>query len=364
MKIEICEQMVQAWLQHIKQCEITQTNWKVSPLRLDGISDAEIDEVDKFMKEVQASLNENLDDESKTALQELLDEDLDIDKKKKSTKTKKLNIFKNSTPKQFIRQCEIDVVGCKLDDGITERLYLIDTAFHRTGLGYHDAVATVAKKIVRALLVAVLVFGESAPIMIGFVSPKCSVAIESEIEKTVRGIRTILGKLSRYSNIEIEVYFNEKFTNDIYLPLLDKIDELNDDNDLFMRAMNLAKLAEQNRTSTGVLPSIVSTVPATTERTPRGQNETTVFDILNSVIDKGKMTSTLLSYLQTCAYTREKFNLPTFPMLVSEANFLKIGYDPCRYYRKTININGTIYRVCSQWIPERIYRLEEWYKTL
>jgi hypothetical protein len=196
MKIEICEQMVQSWLQHIKQCEITQTNWKVSPLRLDSISDAEIDEVDKFMKEVQASLNENLNDVNKTALQELLDEELDDVQKKKKSKTKKLNIFKNSTPRQFIRQCEIDVVGCKLDDGITERIYLIDTAFHKTGLGYPDAVARDAKKIVRALVVAVLVFGESAPIMIGFVSPKCSVDKEAEIEKVVGGIRTILSKSS------------------------------------------------------------------------------------------------------------------------------------------------------------------------
>ena len=42
MKIEICEQMVQSWLQHYKQCEIVQTNWKISPLRLRGISDADI----------------------------------------------------------------------------------------------------------------------------------------------------------------------------------------------------------------------------------------------------------------------------------------------------------------------------------
>ena len=39
MKIEICEQMVQSWLQNYKQCEIVQTNWKVSPLRLRSITD-------------------------------------------------------------------------------------------------------------------------------------------------------------------------------------------------------------------------------------------------------------------------------------------------------------------------------------
>ena len=178
MKIEICEQMVQSWLHHIKQCEIVQTNWKVSPLRLRGISDADIDALGKFMKEFQEELNQILQDETKATLQEYLDEDTFVDeevtteKRKKIAKLKKLNIFKKNKARQFIRQCEIDVVGCKLEDGITERIYLVDTAFHKTGLGYHDPVATVVKKIVRALVIAVIVFGESVPVTVAFVSPK------------------------------------------------------------------------------------------------------------------------------------------------------------------------------------------------
>ena len=68
MKIEICEQMVQSWLQHYKQCEIVQTNWKISPLRLRGISDADIAELERFMKEFQKQLNQILEDETKESL--------------------------------------------------------------------------------------------------------------------------------------------------------------------------------------------------------------------------------------------------------------------------------------------------------
>ena len=32
MKIEICEQMLQSWLLNCKLCEISQVNWKISPL--------------------------------------------------------------------------------------------------------------------------------------------------------------------------------------------------------------------------------------------------------------------------------------------------------------------------------------------
>ena len=61
MKIEICEQMVQSWLQNYKQCEIVQTNWKVSPLRLRSISDADIVELEIFMNDFQDELNKILE---------------------------------------------------------------------------------------------------------------------------------------------------------------------------------------------------------------------------------------------------------------------------------------------------------------
>ena len=207
MKIEICEQMVQSWLQNYKQCEIVQTNWKVSPLRLRSITDDDIAELETFMKEFNNQLEQNLD------------------------------IFKKSTARQFIRQCEIDVVGCKLDEGITDHIYLVDTAFHKTGLGYHEPIATVVKKIFRALVVAVLIFGENVPVTVAFVSPKCSDTLYPEIDNVVNKLRKMLLTRSRYKDIAIELYFNEKFTTDIYIPLMDEIDELNDDNDLFMRAM-------------------------------------------------------------------------------------------------------------------------------
>ena len=377
MKIEICEQMVQSWLQHYKQCEIVQTNWKVSPLRLRGITDADIVELERFMTEFNNQLEQNLKPETKAALQsetsdELLSEDESIPPiKTKSRKSKKLNIFKKSTARQFIRQCEIDVVGCKLDDGITERIYLVDTAFHKTGLGYHDPVATVVKKIVRALVVAVLIFGESVPVTVAFVSPKCSATLQPEIENVVDGLRKLLAVHSRYANIEIELYFNERFTSDIYLPLMNEIDELNDDNDLFMRAINLASLAEEHRitstASTSHTPSTTSTtnsVTAPLTRTRRGENKEIVLDVLNSIITAGKMTPTLLNELQTSSYAKIHFKLPTYPLLVAVANFASTGYDNCRYYPETVTINGSKYRVCSQWVPERIAKLRDWHTSL
>ena len=371
MKIEICEQMVQSWLQNYKQCEIVQTNWKVSPLRLRSITDADIVELEAFMKEFNKQLEETLKPETKAALQDEVTEGLEDGAptvKARSNRNIKLNIFKKSTARQFVRQCEIDVVGCKLDDGITERIYLVDTAFHKTGLGYHDPVATVVKKIVRALVVSVLIFGESVPVTVAFVSPKCGASLQPEIEKVVDGLRKILAAHPRYANIEIELYFNEKFTTDIYLPLIDEIDELNDDNDLFMRAMNLASLAEEHRvtsTSSAAVSSSSACSPTTSApKTRRGENKEVVRDLLTSIVKAGKMTPTLLNELKTSSYSKTHFKLPTYPVLVLAKDFSSTGYDNCRYYPETIIINGDEYRVCSQWVPERIEKLKEWCNSL
>jgi hypothetical protein len=365
MKIEICEQMVQSWLQNYKQCEVVQTNWKVSPLRLRSITDADIAELEKFMKEFNDQLDETLRPETKASLQDTTENTVSNDEVQRARID--LNIFKKSTARQFIRQCEIDVVGCKLDEGITERIYLVDTAFHKTGLGYHDPVATVVKKIVRALVVAVLIFGESVPVTVAFVSPKCGATLQPEIETVVNGLRKILVAHSRYANIEIELYFNERFTSDIYIPLMDEMDELNDDNDLFMRAMNLASLAEEHRTTSTTSVAVPSTTPTSSTsatRTRRGENKEIVLGTLTSVVKSGKMTPTLLDALKTSSYTKSSFKLPTYPLLILVSDFASTGYERCRYYPESIEINGDNYYVCSQWVPERIEKLKSWYSSL
>lgn len=379
MKIEMCEQMVQSWLQNCQLCEIVQTNWMISPKR--EIDPADIDAVQLFMKDVQTRLNDMLEDEEKAALQECLDEDACDNSEntnktqKRKTKVKKLNIFKKSTPSQFLRQCEIDVVGIRLDDGITDRIYLIDTAFHKSGLGYADPVARVLKKIIRALAVAVIVFGESVPVTVAFAAPVCGPTLTTKIENVVNMLRTILG--AKYANIDIELYFNDRFATEIYLPLKNEINNLNNDNDLFMRALNLAAAAEgklpatipapaTSATSATSAPSAPSAPSATSAHTPKRKNEKLVFAILTDVVKSGKMTPTLLDDLQKTVYAKTTFKMPKYPILLEESRFpYTYGKkDVCRFYKKTLKIGANTYLVCSQWIPERIARLENWHKSL
>ena len=314
MKIEICEQMIQSWLQNIEQCEIVQTNWTVSPLRY--IYQTQIDEVKKLMTSIQDELNKTLDPDDINALQESANldaEEFSLDDEtpnltKPSAKVKKLNIFKKSKPEQFIRQCEIDVVGAKFCDGVAERIYLADSAFHKSGLGYHDAVATVIKKIIRAALVSAIIFGTGVPVSIIFAAPKCGATLKAKIDPVIKIVRKILAV--DYPNITIDIYFNEDFATKIYLPLKNNISALNNDNDLFMRALNLAAVAENNLPASVAAPSAPA-VPvasaATTTKTPRGYNEKFVRGIITDMIKTGKMTSSVLDDLQKPLFAKTIF---------------------------------------------------------
>ena len=214
MKIEICEQMMQSWLLNCKLCEIAQTNWKISPLYIKTISSALINNVQTFMNDIKANIPEGA------------------------------NIFGNNNAEQFIRQCEIDIVGIKLDNGNVDHVYLVDSAFHKDGLGYKNPTSKVVMKIARAAAVSQIVFGKTVSTKIVFASPKCNPAPRNSINAAIKSVMPIVNKY--YPNVTVEIYFNDDFSTMIYQPLVQNINELYDDNDLFMRSLNLAKVSEKN----------------------------------------------------------------------------------------------------------------------
>lgn len=286
MKIELCEHAVQSWLKHIIGCQIVETNWMVSPVHYKKQIESCLPYVQWFMQDISAKINQEIDEQTKAELAihnvvetaeasidsavSLPDEDADSQSflyqslmncfavLNKSETAAMKNIFGKSTPNQFITQCEIDVVGIKLNfgedspnDREVEKIYIIDSAFHKGTLGYGDAPVVVLKKLIRACVVSKIVFGSKLPVEIAFSTPDCRPGLKQKIEDLTNILRYILKKhySPDYDNINIELYINERFADEIYSPLKDNIDDLNNDNDLFMRSLNLAKVAESRMTS-------------------------------------------------------------------------------------------------------------------
>lgn len=279
MKIEICEQMVQSWLINCKNCQVVQTNWSVSPLKdvdghkkdineyityfvsalKNGVLSGEIDNgvfntAEEDAIEFYKSLNYDGEEVSFMRVCQMLvaereaakDENGNIDFSKISI----LGRAGKARELQFVRQTEIDILGVELDNGQAKNIYLVDTAFHKDGLNYSDTVSSVTKKIIRAILVADIIFGTDIPVHIVFASPVCKSGPESKIKAIRKYVEPLIKKRptlhGKPSQVCVELYLNQSFAEEIYLPLRKEIDKLYGGNDLFMRSLNLAKAAEGN----------------------------------------------------------------------------------------------------------------------
>lgn len=305
MKIEICEQMVQSWLINCKNCQVAQTNWSISPLKDIDAYKLDIDDyIDYFVKALKSGVTSGkIDSEAVAPTKDDVDEmyndllkngeeisyvsfcEMFVSQQKKK-QNKEVNVdFSNisilgkagkAKAVQFVRQTEIDILGVELDNGVAKNIYLVDTAYHKDGLNYGDTVSVVTKKIIRAVLVADIIFGVDLPVHIVFASPECKVGPQSKIqavktflEPYIENRPTLKGKISK---ISVELYMNSNFSDEIYLPLKNEIDKLYGNNDLFMRSLNLAKISESNLSGvSGSAHSPASTggVPALTRGSRR-----------------------------------------------------------------------------------------------
>lgn len=334
MKIEICEQIIASWLKHCKGCQIVQTNWCPSPLTL------------------------HIDEDSRTKLTAF------IEAVKEKVSDGDLDIFKKSTVEQFVSQCEVDVIGIKIGGGKIETLYMIDTAFHENGLNYSDVVARVLKKVLRPIIVSDIVF-KSLPVTVAFVSPFCRETTGNAIRENIDKLEYVLKEY--YPDSSVSLIFNEAFTEEIYSPLIAKMDSIADDNDLFLRSIKLSAIAQKYQQKNTNAYETVPIVHNTEQngKTPRGENEKFVFSILNDLKSKGILSSQLISSLCSPEYTKQEFKIYTFPFLLKSTDFESSGFDRKKFYKKSeFFINGTGYLVCSQWIPGRIKLLQTWYEEI
>ena len=95
-------------------------------------------------------------------------------------------------------------------------------------------------------------------------------------------------------------------------------------------------------------------------RTPRGENEQTVFSILKKLQKSEQLNNVLLENLQNTQYTNKNFKISSYPFLVTQNELALHDYERKRFYKNTFTHNGITYFVCSQWIPKRINLLKNW----
>jgi len=142
MKIEMGESLLYSWLRHVKECQIVQTNWKVSPQCVMQHEEA----LAHLMEKADRCFSDKYG----------------------------YKIFKqNASLSQIIQQGECDAIGIRMEND-QNQIYAVDVAFHENGLNYGSREATVMKIIAKSIRSAMCLYGymNCSDAEIIFASPK------------------------------------------------------------------------------------------------------------------------------------------------------------------------------------------------
>lgn len=321
MKIEMGESLFYSWLRHVKECQIVQTNWKVSPQWQLQNEDA----LDKLMKKTDAFFSEKYG----------------------------YKIFKqNASLSQILMQGECDAVGINIQFG-RNQFYAIDVAFHEAGLNYGTREVTVMKIIAKTVRTAMCLHGymgcRDAELI--FASPKINPAILGDVMPCIEDLNNLFREEGY--DFKARVIANEEFNSLVLQPILLVSDGIADTAELFLRSYQMftmfsdssapAEAAARPRASA---PRRHSSVPEETKNSTYkelkiGKLAQVVF---RKLLESGAATEEEVFLMQTADYSKQTFDLQ-YPTLVS----MDAAYDPVRYYVKPLTIAGKQYLMCSQW---------------
>lgn len=346
MKIEMGESLIYSWLRHINNCQMVQTNWTVST-------------------ESWKLLNRD-------KLQQLMEETNVYFYKKYG-----YGIYKNnSSLEQLLQQAEIDVIGLSFVDSMSS-IIAVDIAFHEFGLNYgskEETVQRIIKKCLRSVMCLLGYFGH-ADGRIVFASPKINQATINVLLPCIEDMNELLN--NNNINYVIELIANEDFNIKILQPVLDKISNISDTNELFVRSIQMLNLFNKkednykkrisktninNTQAICIVPpskeviNLENCITAEYKNLKIGKLAQT---IIPRILNSDKTTDEDIKLLQDKDYSKETFDLQ-FPLLVEESN----NFERIRYYSSPIIIKGKYYYLCSQWYEtsannDRPY-LEKW----
>ncbi|MDA7569864.1 hypothetical protein N8699_00630 [Flavobacteriaceae bacterium] len=315
MKVEIGESLVSSYLNHVEQCRIIQTNWKVSGNWGIGIQD-------------------------KAKSQELFEKII------KSSRFK--TIFKANSFEQLIKQAEIDVLGVNT---LESSVYAYDIAFHSKGLNYSGNIGTcetVMKKIFRAIFSTQIYFPEFNNIESCFLTPKANNKLDSMLDDYFEEAKELIGN----DNITIKYISNEKFFEEIVDPVIELVSNESDTSELYVRAIKLNQLDSRNK------HKLIS--KSNTSNDKRKINEMKIGQYVKNCMfnlsKEKKLNEDEILNLQNIDYCRSKFNV-AYPILIDKILSKKDSKGNNRYYKDEI-VKG--YWLCSQWVESHWDSFLKW----
>ena len=327
MKIEIGESLFYSWLRHVKECQIVQTNWKISPKWEIKFSD----ELENIMSKTDELFSSKYG----------------------------YKIYKQNTSlKQLFQQAECDALGVCMSDGVSE-IYAVDVAFHESGLNYGGLDETVARVVKKCLRTAMCVYGyfgvKKAEII--FASPKINRQILDALCPCFVDINNIMQEMG--FEFDFRIIANSDFSNLVLEPILEVSGNVADTAELFMRSYQMLSLfdkkslkdmenTEKQKLKVGIYSYQRSKDYVNIKNNQDEYAELKVGQIariiMREILESGKVDANEISWLQNEKYSKDTLGL-NYPALVIANN----EYDARRYYVDPVFINGVYYKLCNDW---------------
>lgn len=324
MKIEMGESLFYSWLRHVKECQIVQTNWKVSPQW--QLSDA-------------AELEE---------LMELVD--------KHYSEKHGYEIFKKNTSlSQLLQQGECDVLGISIQPDATA-YYAVDVAFHEAGLNYGNRDTTVMKVLEKCARTAFCLHGyfSTKDAEIIFASPKINPAVLSDLSPCIAEMNTLFAN-SGY-DFTFRVIANEEYHDLVLKPILLVSDGVADTSELFLRSYQMYKMFSETKSTRP--KSRTTATPVKSEVAGYEYSDSDTYQelkigqlaqkVLGRMLCDGCASDEEIAAMQTPEYSKQHFDLQ-YPLLRVAAE----AQTPVHYYANPILIKGIQYRMCCEWFEKK-----------
>ena len=319
MKIEMGESLFYSWLRHVKECQIAQTNWKVSS-RWNLKHEPELEEI--FSRE-----------------------------KHHFERNRGYKIFKqNASLNQVIQQGECDVLGVSIGEDGTY-YYAVDVAFHEAGLNYGTKDDTIMKVVSKCIRTAICLYGyfDATAAEIIFASPKVNPAILNELSPCLKEANAILDQLGYH--FVFRLIANEEFNDAILQPILLASQGIADTSELFVRSYQMYRMFATDRATAAPRGTLSPAANEQIKESPISEDSYREFKVgklaqvvLCKLLEDGKATPEEIQFMQTPHYSKQFFGL-NYPLLVKADE----PHDPVRYYSRPLNIGGIQYKLCSQW---------------
>jgi len=324
MKIEMGESLFYSWLRHVKECQIVQTNWKVSP-QWTLCHEDELEEIRRKTDEYFA-------------------------------KNYGYSIYKkNASLSQIIQQGECDALGISIQDG-ENKVYAVDVAFHERGLDYGSRGTTVMKVINKCLRTAMCIYGfiGSKDADIYFASPKINPGILQDALPCIEDAQRLMDELGY--RFHFRIIANNDFRDTVLNPILLVSGGVADTNELFLRSYQMLSMFDDGKNvkknerssdegSVDVSPNTANIINLKNAETLAelkiGRLAQTSLRIL---LEEGRVSDEEVMKMQDAEYSKEVFDL-AYPVLVRQDS----DYNRVRYYCNPVTVNGVQYMICSQW---------------